>query len=126
MSKAKKYKILVTEDDNVLREALTKKLGDSGFEIVESRDGRSGLDLAVSEKPDLILLDLMMPHMDGITMLEELRKTDKSTPVIILTNMDDQSKISQAYNLGCSGYLIKSNYTLNDLVEKINNVLGNG
>ena len=114
-------KILIVEDEKILRDALTIKLKDEGFEILEAEDGLAGLDMALAEKPDLILLDIIMPVMDGITMLQKLRDDPegKKIKVIILTNLQDQEKVTEAVKNNTQEYLIKSDWSLSDIVLKI-------
>ncbi len=118
-----KKKILIVEDDRKLIEALSKKLTKSGFDVVLAYNGKEGLERIKFQKPNLVLLDIMMPVMDGITMLKELRKTDKETPVIILSNLSGDDKLSEALASGSYEYLVKTNYSLEDLVKKIKKVL---
>lgn len=114
-------KILVIEDERPLVQALEEKLVKSGFDIVFASNGQEGLDKAYSEKPDLILLDIVMPIMDGMTMLKKLHSDDwgKTIPVIVLTNLSDNEKITQAMELGSYDYLVKSDWSLEDVVERI-------
>lgn len=116
-----KKTILIVEDELSLRSALSEKLSKEDFEILEANDGQEGLDIAFKEHPDLILLDIIMPIMDGIKMLSKLREDDwgKTVPVLILTNLSDEEKTSEAVEKGVSDYLIKSDYSLEDLMEKI-------
>ena len=116
-------KILIVEDDKPLVDALNKKLIKSGFEIVLAYNGEEGLEKIKTENPDLILLDIVMPVMDGITMLKELRKTDKDTPVIILSNLSGDDKLSEALASGSHDYLVKTNYTLEEIINKIKETL---
>ncbi len=122
---AEKQKILVVEDEEILLTALKEELGQGGYEVEGAVDGFEGLDRTKSFKPDLILLDLLMPKMDGMEMLQKL-KADSATrdiPVVILTNLSDYEKISEALALGAMDYLVKANYKLEDLLEKVKTVL---
>lgn len=120
-------KILVieeVEDDASLGNVLHDKLGLEGFRVLEAKDGEEGLEIALSEHPDLILLDIIMPKMDGMTMMKKLRETNawgKSVPIILLTNLSaDDEKINKAITDNEPAYyLVKANYTISDLVEKI-------
>lgn len=120
-------KILVieeVEDDNSLRNVLHDKFVKEGFSVLEAKDGEEGLATALSEHPDLILLDIVMPKMDGLTMMKKLREANewgKHVPIILLTNLSaDDEKINQAITDNQPAYyLVKSNYTIEDLVEKI-------
>jgi DNA-binding response OmpR family regulator len=120
-------KILVieaVEDDATLRNALRDKFTAEGFKVIEARDGEEGLSTALSLRPDLILLDIIMPKMDGITMMKKLRAHNewgKSVPIILLTNLSaDDEKINWAIAKDEPAYyLVKSNWTISDLVGKV-------
>lgn len=120
-----KTKILVVEDEEILLTALTEELKQEGFEVVGAKDGLEGVEKAVSDKPDLILLDLVMPRLDGIGALKEIKAKaeTKDIPVVILTNLSDYDKISDALSLGAMDYLVKANYRLEELIGKIKTVL---
>jgi len=115
-------KILIIEDEKILADALSKKLIKSGFKIALAYNGQEGLEKVKLETPDLILLDIVMPVMDGLTMLKELRKFS-DVPVIILTNLSDSKKLSEALAAGSYDYLVKADYSMEDVVKKINQVL---
>lgn len=122
---ADKQKILVVEDEEILLTALKEELSSGGYEVEGALDGEEGLQKVQSFKPALILLDLLMPKMDGMEMLQKL-KADSSTrdvPVVILTNLSDYEKISEALSLGAMDYLVKANYKLEDLLDKVRTVL---
>lgn len=110
-------KILVIEDERALRKALWTKLTHQGFTIVEAPNGAIGLEMATTMHPDIILLDIIMPHMDGITMLRKLREDPwgKTVPVIILTNLSDGQDAPSLK----ADYLIKTDWTLEDVTQKI-------
>lgn len=122
---AEKQKILVVEDEEILLTALKEELGQGGYEVEGAVDGFEGLEKTKSFKPDLILLDLLMPKMDGMEMLQKLKgdSATRDVPVVILTNLSDYEKISEALALGAMDYLVKANYKLEDLLEKVNTVL---
>lgn len=116
--------ILIVEDERAMRQALRDKLTRLGYGVVEAADGEEGLNLAYAGHPDLIVLDVAMPKMDGETMLKQLRQDDwgKNVPVIVLTNLlylQDANSKERA-----SEYLLKSDTKLEDLVEKIKTHLG--
>jgi two-component system alkaline phosphatase synthesis response regulator PhoP len=121
----KKIKILVVEDEEILLTALSEELKQEGFEVVGAKDGEEGVAKAASEKPDLVLLDLVMPKLDGIGALKQMKEgaETKDIPVVILTNLSDYDKISDALSLGAMDYLVKANYRLEELVTKIKMVL---
>lgn len=114
-------RILIIEDDPSLRKALNNKLSLEGFTMLETTDGKAGLEMALQEHPDLILLDIIMPVMDGMTMLAELRKDSwgKDVPVIILTNLLDADKISESLSKQVYDYLVKTDWSLQEIIKKI-------
>ena len=117
----KAKKILVVDDEKDLRGALRTVLVASKFEVIEATNGVDGLALAESEHPDLILLDIMMPKMNGHEMLRELRKHPwgMHMHVLLLTNADDPANIAQGAVLRSDEYLIKSQTSLNTIVKKV-------
>lgn len=116
-----KKKILIIEDEETLLSVLSKKLEKEGFQVVKAKNGEEGLSVFVKEQPDLILLDIIMPVMDGMEMLKRLRETEKGkdVPVVILTNLSEAGKTAEALEQGVFDYLVKSDWKLADLVEKI-------
>ncbi|MDO8521236.1 MAG: response regulator [bacterium] len=120
-------KILIVEDEAPLRNAVADILSFEGFTVFQAKNGQEGLDLALKEHPDLILLDLMMPVMDGLTMLEKMRQDQewgKNASVILLTNLNDPEKIAQATEAGSYDFLVKSDWNIEDVVKKIKLRLG--
>ncbi len=118
-------KILLIEDDNMLRELITKRLTDGGYQVAQAIDGINGL-MAVKEiRPDLVLLDIILPGMDGFEILEKIKSDDQISkiPVIMLSNLSQTSDIEKALKLGASDYFIKINFTSDDVLEKIKNIL---
>lgn len=122
-----KKKIIVVEDDLAMREIVVHKLSAKGFIVKEAENGQKGLELIRAEKPDLVLLDLMMPELDGFGVLEALRKdADQviaSTKVIILSNLWNNEDILKAKSLGVADFLVKAYFTPEDISAKINEVL---
>ncbi|MEP7162409.1 MAG: response regulator [Candidatus Moraniibacteriota bacterium] len=114
-------KILIVEDDSNLMEILLKLLEREGFETFTAKDGEEGLRMALSERPDLILLDIVMPKKDGITMLTELRLDawGKSAPVIFLTNIDATESMEEGLGKGALDYIVKSRWNNEDVIKKI-------
>jgi two-component system, OmpR family, alkaline phosphatase synthesis response regulator PhoP len=125
MSENKKS-ILIVEDDSMLLKIIAERLSTEGFIVHQAKDGEEGLAQALKHYPDLILLDVLMPKMDGVTMLKKLREDKKSvaTPVILLTNVSYGDQIDEAMRHGVQDFLIKTNWTLDDVVEKIKFKLG--
>ncbi len=120
-------KILIVEDETPLRNAVSDILTFEGFTVFQAKNGQEGLDIALKEKPDLILLDLMMPIMDGLTMLEKLRQDSdygKTAAVILLTNINDPEKVALATEAGSYDFLVKSDWNIEDVVKKIKGRLG--
>ncbi len=122
-----KYKIAVIEDDEVTSKSLAGELEDAGFNVVAAFDGERGLQLVLKEKPDLVLLDIVMPKMDGMMMMSKLRESGefgKRIPIILLTNLNANDKIMAGVTKNePSYYLVKSNYGVADVVEKVKNRL---
>ncbi len=120
-------KILIIEDETPLRNAISDILTFEGFTVFQGKNGQEGLEVALQEHPDLILLDLMMPVMDGLTMLEKLREDaeyGKHAAVILLTNINDPEKVAQATEAGSYDFLVKSDWNIEDVVKKIKGRLG--
>lgn len=113
-------KILVVDDDQELREALTTALKLDGYEVITAENGKDGLDTAIKERPDLILLDIWMPRMNGHEMLKQLRRNawGETVRVVLLTNADDATNVSLASELDGDEYLIKSHTSL-ETIRKI-------
>jgi two-component system, sensor histidine kinase and response regulator len=114
-------KILIIEDESSVRNALVNKFTSEKFEVLEAKNGKIGLKLALSNHPDIILLDIMMPVMNGITMLKKLRTNSdiQKIPIILLTNLNDSENIDEAMSLGVYDYLVKADWKLEDVVKKV-------
>ena len=114
-------KILLVEDEAALTQVLCEKFVTSGFKVLKAHDGKQGLEVALKHHPDLILLDIIMPVMDGMTMLQKLKQDawGKKVKVIVLTNLSDNSKIDQFLKEGVYSYLIKSDWKLDEIVAKV-------
>jgi len=114
-------KILFIEDEAALQKAFGDILSTEGFQMISAIDGEIGLRLAESEKPNLIILDLILPKLHGLEVLKGLKenKETRNIPVIILTNLGDLENIEQALELGATTYMVKSDYTLDDIIEKV-------
>lgn len=118
-------RVLIIEDDPSLLDILAFKISSEGFEVLKAHDGQEGLDIALRELPDLILLDLLLPKRPGLNMLEDLRKDEKSKqiPVIVLTNLSENSTIYKSIALNSSAYFIKSNSSLEVIANEVKNKL---
>lgn len=118
-------KILIVEDDNFVAEVYSTKLLEMGHEVRLAKNGEEGLVELEKEVPDLILLDIIMPIMGGIEMLEDLKKKEewKKIPIILLTNVGEKESIQKVRKFGVNDYLIKSHFTPAEVIEKIDSVL---
>jgi two-component system, OmpR family, alkaline phosphatase synthesis response regulator PhoP len=114
-------KIILAEDDKFISKAYSAGLSGEGFEVIATYDGEEAMKAIKKNKPDLILLDLVMPSKNGFEVLEEL-KLDKSLgkiPVLILSNLGQESDVEKAKALGAVDYLVKSNFSMKDVIEKV-------
>ncbi|MBP9758918.1 response regulator [Candidatus Dojkabacteria bacterium] len=122
-----KMKILIVEDDKLLIDTLKTSFDAENFEVSIANDGEIGLEMFAKIQPDIILLDLLMPKLDGIGMLKKLRQLEENitnkVPVIVLSNSDNQDIIQKAIEVGATDYYMKSNLILAELVKKINWIL---
>lgn len=118
-------KILIVEDDKFLRELISQKLLREEYEIVEAVDGEEGVKIAESEKPDLILLDLILPGIDGFEVLAKIKDIPsiENTPVIILSNLGQREDIERGLKIGAVDYLIKAHHTPPEIIEKVKKAL---
>jgi DNA-binding response OmpR family regulator len=118
-----KKKIMIVEDDVFVMDIYQTKLAQEGFEVLSATNGMEGLKKlkAMTELPDLMLLDILMPYMDGLEMLAEVKKEEKlkNIPIILLTNLSQKNDIDRGMGLGANDYLIKSHFTPSEVVEKI-------
>lgn len=122
----KEFSILIVEDELPLISALTLKLKQENFKVLQAKNGEEGLIVAFKEHPDLILLDIVMPRMDGITMLKKLREDEwgKSAKVIMLTNLSDKENVAQSLDQGAYDYLIKADWKIENVIAKVKEKLG--
>ncbi len=114
-------KILIVEDEESLAFVLKEKLDKSGFETKVAKDGETALTLAHTYKPELVLLDLVLPKKDGFSVLRELKADPELgvVPVIVLSNLGEDENIKKAFALGAKDYFVKSQHPINEIVEKI-------
>ncbi|MCK4524955.1 MAG: response regulator [Candidatus Andersenbacteria bacterium] len=123
-----KQKILIIEDEKVLSELLEKKIKEDGYEVFIAMDGEEGLELMKKEKPDLVLLDIIMPRMDGFRVMEEMNKDPelnlKKIPVVIVSNSGQPVEIDRALDLGVRDYLIKTQFDPMEVIDKIKKQIG--
>ncbi len=122
MIKKDQKTILIVEDEVVQRKSLVTKFELEGFKVFQASNGEEGLKVALKNHPDIILLDLLMPKMDGREMLIELYrdKWGMGVPVFILSNLSDSKTIIENIKNGVSDYLVKSEYKIQDVVDKVN------
>ena len=120
-----KKKILIIEDDHDVRELYAEVLRDEGFNVEEAVDGQAGLAKILENSYDLILLDIMLPRFDGLSILKTIKKKAglKDTPIILLTNLGRESIIKEGFALGANGYLIKSEHTPEQIVQEVKKFL---
>jgi len=118
-------KILIIEDEAVLSKVLKEKFERSGFECVVASDGEAAITMAREEKPDVIVLDLVLPKKNGFLVLEEIKGDAgmKSTPIVVVSNLGEDSDIKKALTLGAADYFVKSQHPINEIVEKVKSVL---
>jgi two-component system, OmpR family, alkaline phosphatase synthesis response regulator PhoP len=121
-----KGRVLLVEDDRFLRKAAAARLREEGFDVLTAADGEEALRIARAETPDLVLLDLIMPKMQGFEVLTTL-KADEATsgiPVVVLSNLGQERDIQEALAAGAVAYLVKANLSLESLVQKVGQLLG--
>lgn len=121
-----KLKIVLIEDDNVLAKVIYEELEEGGFDVDQAFDGKIGLGLVRSKKPDLVLLDLILPQKHGFDVLEELKKSPATSdiPVIILTMLGRDDDIKKGLKLGANDYIVKSQHAVTEIVEKVEKFFG--
>jgi len=117
------YKILIIEDEKLLSDMYEDKFSQSGFLTVMANSAEQGFELLKKEKPDLVLLDILLPQENGIQLLKRIKDIPElsKVPVIIFSNYDDPETKKKAFNLGAKDYLIKTNFTPTEIVGKIQN-----
>lgn len=124
-----KKKIVIVEDDVAMREIVAHKLSTSGYDVKEAEDGQQGIDMIQAEKPHLVLLDLMLPEVDGFKVLETIRKHADpqiaKTPVIILSNLWSNKDILKTKALNVQAYLVKAYFTTEEILKKVQEVMAN-
>ena len=119
-------KIAIIEDDSAIHQMYRMKFESEGFDVQLASDGRAGIELVKKFKPDLILLDLQMPEVDGLTALKEIRTHDwgMEIPVIILTNLGEEESPKEIKQYSISGYIVKADLTPRQVVARVKEVLG--
>ena len=121
----KKSKVILIEDEEMLSNMYEAKFIKEGFDIKKALDGETGLKLIQEENPDLVLLDIIMPKLDGFSVLRKIKEDpkNKNIPVILLTNLGQDEDVKKGNSLGASGYLVKANMTPAQVVEKVKGFL---
>ena len=116
-------KVLIVEDETSLREVLADNLGEKGYRVFEARDGKEGLDLALAEKPEVILLDIMLPKMNGLRVMQKLRMSSeygKNVPIMMITNLSANQKILKGVMQDRPAYYIeKAGYSIKEVMDKV-------
>lgn len=121
----KKKRVLIVEDDEHVSKVYDIKIKMEGIETILARDGEEGIKVCLAEKPDLVLLDLMLPKKDGFAVLEEIKKHAefKNTPVLILSNLGQPSDMEKANKLGAAEYIIKADFSIKQVIDKVKGYL---
>src|SRR3989339_469224 len=119
-------KVLIIEDDKFLKDLLIKQLGDIGYTVFHAVDCEGGFKITKDEKPDIILLDLILPGLSGFDFLKEIKKDSsesKDIPVLILSNLGQEDDIKKGIELGAEDFLIKAHFVIPEIIEKIKKTL---
>jgi len=121
------YKILVIEDEKILAEMYKDKFSEAGFEVISAFSAEDALEILPKNKPDLILLDILLPRENGIGFLTKIKKIPdfSSIPVVAFSNYDDIETRIKAFRLGVKDYLIKTSYTPREIIDKVKSYLQN-
>jgi DNA-binding response OmpR family regulator len=126
MSDEQGKKVLIVEDEQTLLKTIEFTLKDKGYEVFAAMDGEEASKLIKEKKPDIILLDILLPKKNGLEVLQDMKNDPEvaNTPVLLLTNLSDEESISQGVSMGARGYFVKSDMTLEEVAEKVAEVLG--
>lgn len=122
----KQKRVLIIEDEPAELFALKKTVSEAGYEVITASDGQTGLEMIKNEIPDLILLDIILPKINGFDILEFVKRDTKTKniPIIVLTNLNDQETAKKSKALGAAGHLIKINTYPHDIIRKIDQFIG--
>lgn len=125
MDENQKIKVLIIEDDSYISDMYRIKLESENFEVVVAEDGVAGIKQLEKYRPDVILLDVVMPKVDGFSVLKSIKSTDeiKNIPVVMLTNLGQKDNVERGFELGASGYIIKAHFTPSEVVKKVKEIL---
>lgn len=118
-------KILIIEDDKEILSLLSRRVSDAGYQVQAVRDGEEGLKMLRSDKPDLVLLDIILPKVDGLELLKRKQALDetKDIPVVVISNSGAPAEISQAQRLGAVDWITKTEFSLQETLDKINKII---
>ncbi|MFC1732900.1 response regulator transcription factor [candidate division KSB1 bacterium] len=121
-----KKKILIVEDEPTLLKMLNEVLSEEGFVVEEAKDGKEGLEKALKTHPDLILLDILMPDMDGIEMAQELRKDEwgKDAKILVLSNLSSMEDVQKALENDIFEYIVKSDVSMDSVINRVKEITG--
>ena len=121
-------KILLVEDEDFIRDLYQRQLTKAGFQVKSAADGQTGLNMLKAEAFDLLLLDIMLPGMNGLQVLRDFKTQNPNSPTItiLLTNLGQEAVIKEGFELGAQAYLIKASYTPDQVVNEVKNALGGG
>ena len=119
-------KILLIEDDEFLRKVISRKLSEESYVLVKASRGEEGIRIMKEEKPDLVLLDLILPEMNGFDLLARIKQDPvlAKIPVIVLSNLGGEEDVKRALKMGAADYLIKAHFTLGEVIKRVEAVLG--
>ena len=125
MNKDKKALVLIIEDDSYISDMYRIKLESENFEVVTAKDGIIGIRIIEKQKPDIVLLDIVMPKIDGFSVLKTIKRNPelKEIPIVLLTNLSQKENVERGFELGADSYIIKAHFTPSEVVKKIKDIL---
>ena len=125
MNKNKKALVLIIEDDSYISDMYKIKLESENFEVVTAKDGIIGTRIIEKQKPDIVLLDIVMPKIDGFSVLKTIKRNPelKEIPIVLLTNLSQKENVEKGFELGADSYIIKAHFTPSEVVKKIKDIL---
>lgn len=126
MADQEKKSILIIEDDKFFRDMVARKLEKEGFSVFIAQDGKEAMSILSEKSPSLVILDLILPEMDGFDLIPIIKSSEKTkdTPILILSNLGQADEIKKALSLGANEFLIKVNFNLDQILEKIRSFVG--
>lgn len=119
-------RILIVEDDSFIEELTAKKLEKSGYSVFAVQNGQEAINIANEKDFDLVICDLVIPHIDGFEVIKQLRSIEKTkeTPIVVFSNLADGDALDKATKAGATKYLVKANFSLSDIVSEVENLIG--